>query len=159
MIVKLASRLPAAVLNLFTASKTFMFNSAVQRYKSVQVKTSTPGELLMMLYDGCFRFLNEAVVALEAGDRPRSGERLDRAYAVISEFTTSLKHEVYPDLCTNLEGVYMFCMSHIVQANIHQDPEMVREVIRILEPLRDAFREAVRQVHSGEATLAPIRSR
>ena len=101
-----------------------MLNSGVQRYKSVQVKTSTPGELLMMLYDGCFRFLNEAVAAIEAKDRPRAGERLDRAYAIISEFTTSLKHEVYPDLCKNLEGVYSFCMSHVVQANIHQDAEI-----------------------------------
>jgi flagellar protein FliS len=136
-----------------------MLNSGVQRYKSVQVKTSTPGELLMMLYDGCFRFLNEAVVALEAGDRVKSGERLDRAYAIVSEFSTSLKHEAYPELCKNLEGVYVFCLSHIVQANIQQDAEMVREVIRILDPLRDAFREAVRQVHSGEAKLEPLSAR
>lgn len=134
-----------------------MLHSGIQRYKSVQVKTSTPGELLMMLYDGCFRFLGEALAAMEVGDRAKAGEKLDRAYAILSEFSTSLKHEVYPDLCKNLEGVYVFCMGHIVQANIQQNAEMVREVVRILDPLRDAFREAVRQVHAGEAKLEPYR--
>ncbi|MSP23590.1 MAG: flagellar export chaperone FliS [Myxococcales bacterium] len=132
-----------------------MINPGLNRYKTVQVRTSSPSELLTMLYDGSFRFLNEAVAAMEKGDRGRAGERLDRAYAILSEFAATLKHEVWPDLCQNLNGVYMFCMGHLVQANIDQDPEKVREVIRILEPLREAFKEAARQVLSGEAKLVP----
>jgi flagellar protein FliS len=123
----------------------------IQRYKSVQVKTSSPGDLLVMLFDGCFRFLNEAVVAMEEKDRARSGERLDRAYAILSEFVSTLKPDIWPELCENLEGVYVFCMGHIVKANIEQDPKLIRDILQILEPLRDGFREAVRQVNTGEA--------
>jgi flagellar protein FliS len=133
-----------------------MVNPGINRYKSVQVKTSSPGELLVLLYDGCFRFLNEAVGAIEAGDRGRAGERLDRAYAILSEFASTLKHEAWPELCDNLEGVYLFCMGHIVKANVEQDAGKIREIIRVLEPLREAFREAVRQVHAGEAKVAPF---
>jgi len=113
----------------------------------------------MMLYDGAFRFLGEAVSAFESGDRVKASERIDRAYAILGEFQSSLRPEYYPELCKNLEGVYGFCMGHLVQANISQDVEMVRDVIRILDPLRDAFREAVRQVHSGEAKLEASRPR
>ncbi len=130
-----------------------MRNPAINRYKSVQVTTSSPGELLTLLYDGCMRFLNEAIAAMETGNRARAGERLDRAYAIISEFASTLRRDVWPELCDNLEGVYMFCMGHIVTANVEQDPEKVREIVRILEPLREAFKEAVRQVHTGEAKL------
>lgn len=130
-----------------------MLNPAINRYKSVQVKTSNPGDLLVMLFDGCFRFLKEAHHAMEEGNRPRAGERLDRAYAILSELVSTLRPEVWPELCENLEGVYLFTMSHIVQANLKQDPEMVEDIIRILDPLRDAFREAVRQVNTGEVTL------
>ena len=104
-----------------------------------------------MLYDGCFRFLNEAVVAMEAGDRALAGEKLDRAYAILSEFVSTLKPDIWPELCDNLEGVYVFCMGHIVKANIEQDPNMIREIIGILEPLRSGFREAVHQVKTGQA--------
>lgn len=133
-----------------------MVNPGINRYKSVQVKTANPGDLLVMLFDGCFRFLNEALDALEKGDRARAGERLDRAYAILSEFVAALRPEVYPELCENLEGVYLFCMSHIVRANLEQDAERVREIVRILDPLRDAFRDAVHQVNSGQAKLEPV---
>jgi len=129
-----------------------MLNPAISRYKSVQVKTANPGDLLVMLFDGCFRFLNEARQAMEREDRARAGERLDRAYAILSELVSTLRPEIWPELCENLEGVYLFCMSHIVRANLKQDPEMVAEITRILDPMREAFREAVRQVNAGEAS-------
>lgn len=130
-----------------------MLNPGINRYKTVQVRTSSPSELLTMLYDGCFRFMNEGLAAMEQGNRPRAAERLDRAYAIMSEFAATLKHEVWPDLCQNLDGIYTFCMGQLVQANIEQNPQKVRDVIRVLEPLRDAFKEAARQVISGEAKL------
>jgi flagellin-specific chaperone FliS len=35
-------------------------SSAIAKYRSVQVTTASPGQLLVMLYDGLFRFLGEA---------------------------------------------------------------------------------------------------
>ncbi|MEM9696122.1 MAG: flagellar export chaperone FliS [Myxococcota bacterium] len=134
-----------------------MLNPAIHRYKSVQVKTSSPGELLMLLYDGCFRFLHEAMAAIDKGERARAGERLDRAHAILGELVSTLRHEVWPELCANLESVYMFCMGHIVQANLEQSTDKVKEVIDVLDPIRSGFREAVRQVVSGEAAPAPPR--
>ncbi|MEM1030452.1 MAG: flagellar export chaperone FliS [Myxococcota bacterium] len=123
-----------------------MLNPAINRYKTVQVKTSSPGDLLMLLFDGCFRFLGESVVAMERGDRAKAGERLDRAHAIVGELTSTLRHEVWPELCENLEGVYLFSMGHLVKANLEQDPALVREVMSILEPVREGFREAVAEV-------------
>jgi len=130
-----------------------MLNPAINRYKAVQVKTSSPGDLLVMLFDGCFRFLKEAKAAMEEGNRARAGEKLDRAYAILSELVSTLRPEVWPELCENLESVYLFCMGHVVQANIEQDPEKVQQIVDILEPVRGGFREAVRQVNSGEASV------
>ncbi len=129
-------------------------NRAIDRYKSVQVKTASPGELLVMLYDGVFRFLTEAMVAMENNDRARSGERLDRAYAILSELVSTLKPEVWPELCENLEAVYLFCMSHIVKANLEQNPDLVKEIMKVLSPLREAWKQAIHQVATGAADTA-----
>lgn len=134
-----------------------MLNPAIHRYKSTQVKTSSPGELLMLLYDGCFRFLNEAIIAIDKGERAKAGERLDRAHAILGELVSTLRHEVWPELCDNLESVYLFCMGHIVQANLEQSTDKVREVQGVLEPIRSGFREAVRQVATGEAKMPEAR--
>ena len=109
----------------------------------------------MLLFDGCFRFFNESIVAIDKGDRARAGERLDRAHAILGELVSTLRHEVWPELCENLEGVYLFCMGHIVQANLQQSSDKVREIMKVMEPIRSGFREAVRQVITGEAEMPP----
>lgn len=116
-----------------------------QRYKAVQVKTCSPGELLVMLYDGCFKFLDEAEAAMTKDDRARAGDRLNRAHAILTEFIAGLDRSQAPELCDNLEGVYSFCMTQLLQANLQQKPELIAQVKRVLTPLRDGFRAAVKE--------------
>ena len=119
--------------------------SAINRYQAVKVKTASPGEVLVMLYDGTIRFLGEARDAMKAGERARSGEKIDRAFAILSELLSTLRPEVAPELCEQLSGVYRFCMDQITQANLKQEPKLLDDCIRVLEPIRDGYREAVAQ--------------
>jgi flagellar protein FliS len=118
--------------------------SGVQRYKAVQITTSSPGDVLLMLYDGLFRFLAESIVALRADDRARAGEKLDRAHCILSELAASLDAKHAPALCEQLEALYLFCAGRLVEANLHQDPARVEDVMRVLSPVRDAFRTVIR---------------
>ena len=118
---------------------------ALNRYKQVQVRTSSPGDILVMLYDGLIKFLEEAKAATVADDRARAGERIGRAHAILAELTATLDHDKAPELCERLEGVYGFCMGHLLEANLHRDPEKIDACIRILTPIRDAFKVAVSQ--------------
>jgi flagellar protein FliS len=118
-------------------------STVLSRYGTVQVTTSTPGQLLVMMYDGLFRFLGEAVVAMRANDRARSGERISRSHSILEMLASTLEPEHAPELCENLLALYMFCMSRLVNANIQQSPERIEEVMRVLSPLRDAWKEAV----------------
>lgn len=121
---------------------------AAQRYKAVQVQTCSPGGLLVLLYQGLHRFLGEAAAAMRSGDRARAGERIDRAYGILSELLAGLRHEEAPELCDRLQGLYLFCMGHLVEANIHQDPARIEQVARVLTPLREAFTKAVETVET-----------
>jgi flagellar protein FliS len=130
-----------------------MLETAASRYQQVRASTSTPGELLLALYDGLFRFLNGARICLERNERPRASELLSKSYAIISELYIALDHSVAPELCAQLEGIYGFCMDKITFANIHGRPEAVAEVIRVLTPLREAWKVAVPQA-AAEAAAA-----
>jgi flagellar protein FliS len=118
----------------------------VNRYKAVQVKTSSPGQILVLLYDGVFRFLGEAKTAIAAGDRAKAGEKIDRAHAILGELVASLSPQHAPELCDNLHGLYCFCMGQVVEANVRQEVAPIDTVIRVLTPLRDAFRTAAATV-------------
>ena len=129
--------------------------NAIKQYKNVQVKTASPGEVLLMLYDGLFRFLREAREAMAAKKIARAGDRLDRAFAIVSELAATLRPEVAPDLCNQLGGIYNFCMDHIVAANLAQDPAKLDEIIEVLTPIREGFREAVQASSPAHIPVSP----
>jgi flagellar protein FliS len=116
------------------------------RYGAVNVTTATPGQIVVMLYDGLFRFLREAMAAMEVKDRARTAERTTRALAILEQLLLGLDRSAFPSLCDKLEPLYAFCMRHVVSANARRDPGGLAEVIRILTPLREAWVIAVQQV-------------
>jgi flagellar protein FliS len=120
-----------------------MIASAASKYREVQAQTSTPGELLLALYDGLFRFLAGAKHCLEAGDRAKGAQFVTKSHAIVSELLLALDFSQSPELCRRLSSVYDFCMSRLTQANMTGDATKVDEVIRVLTPLREAWRIAV----------------
>jgi len=119
--------------------------TVANRYKAVQVKTSSPGEVLIMLFDGLFRFLGEARDAMIRDDRAFTGDRIERAHAILIELAASLNKSVEPDLCANLEAIYLFSTHKLLEANISRDAEKIGQVMRILDPVRDGFKTAIRE--------------
>ena len=121
-----------------------MQQAALARYGAVKVTTSSPGQLLVMLYDGLLRYLRDAHAAMTARQRARAGERIGRAQAVLRELLGTLDPTHAPLLCERLQAVYLFCGSHLLRANLEQNADKILEVTNILTPLRDAWAEAVK---------------
>jgi flagellar protein FliS len=122
-----------------------MLESAAQRYSQVRMTTASPGELLLALYDGLFRFLSGAKICFERKEGGRARELLSKSYAILSELYIALDHSLAPELCANLEGVYGFCMDRVLLATRRGTVEPLDEVIRVLTPLREAWQIAVPQ--------------
>jgi flagellar protein FliS len=128
----------------------------IANYQAVQIRTSSPGEVLLALYDGIFKFLQVAKHAIRARNVARAGEALSRAHAIISELYGSLDHAAYPELCTNLAKLYDFCLTRLTYANRHRDVAVIDEIIRVLTPIREANREAVKRVAADAMVEARV---
>jgi flagellar protein FliS len=130
-----------------------MLQSAAARYTQVLSATATPGEILLALYDGLFRFMNGAKACMAKGELGRARELLSKCNAIVSELYIALDHSAHPELCQNLEGVYGFCMDRLTFSSRKADPEALDEVIRVLTPLREAWRlavpKAIAEMHGG----------
>jgi flagellar protein FliS len=120
-----------------------MSGKAADRYKQVRANTSTPGELLLALYDGLFRFLNGAKVCFENQQAPRGRELVGKAHAIVSELLMALDHAAAPELCANLASVYDFALSRLSDANREAQSKHIDDVLRALTPLREAWALAV----------------
>jgi flagellar protein FliS len=120
-----------------------MLATAVSRYRQVVVSTSTPGELLLALYGGLFRYLRQARALLEAKQRGRAAELVSKARAIIAELDIALDHEASPELCQNLTGLYGFCLDRLRLACREDSVQAIDDVIRVLTPLHQAWQLAV----------------
>jgi flagellar secretion chaperone FliS len=119
-------------LSVYTASQT-------AAYKQQSILTATPGQLVVMLYDGCLRFLHQAAFAMREGKTVEAGARLSRAEAIIDELLETLDLEQGGVIASRLQGIYVFCQRHLLEARAATDADMVDKVGELLGELRDVW--------------------
>ncbi|HHY92778.1 MAG TPA: flagellar export chaperone FliS, partial [Firmicutes bacterium] len=107
------------------------------KYKEMQVTTASPGQLLLMLYDGGIRFCREAEVALTAGRLEEGHRLLLRAQDVVTELRSTLNLEAGP-VAHNLDSLYEYMQRQLIEANIRKAAQPVQEVAELLAGLREA---------------------
>ena len=110
-------------------------------YRQQSVLTATPGQLVVMLYDGALRFLLQASTALHGGDHRLCDAKLRRAEAIVEELHSSLDKDRGGEIASRLEGIYVFCKRHLIEARIERDPAMIEKVSELLSELREAWVE------------------
>lgn len=116
-------------------------STVAAKYKTVQVQTCSPAQLVLLLLDGVLRFAAEADAAIQARDRARAGERLTRCHAILEELAGGLDMTDDTGLCENLLGVYGFAMRRLTEANLKQDRALLAEVPKVIRPIRDGWAE------------------
>ena len=119
-------------MSAYTASQT-------AAYRQQSILTATPGQLVVMLYDGCLRFLHQAAFAMREGKLGEADARLTRAEAIIDELLDTLDLEKGGVIASRLQGIYVFCNRHLIEARQARDPEMIEKVAELLGELRDAW--------------------
>jgi len=108
-------------------------------YRQQAILTAPPGRLVVMLYDGCLRFLFQSAHAMREGDRQTSLQRMRRAEAIIDELHMTLDKERGGEIASRLEGIYVFCKRHLIEARIERDAGMIDKVCELLGELREAW--------------------
>lgn len=108
-------------------------------YRQQSVLTATPGQLVVMLYDGCLRFLHQASYAMREDRRLVAVDRIGRAGAIIDELLSTLDLDNGGTIASRLQGIYVFCLRHLNEARVANDPEMVDKVSELLSELREAW--------------------
>jgi len=107
-------------------------------YQQQAVLTASPGQLVVMLYDGTCRFLTQSAHAMRDGDRMRSHQRLRRAEAIIDELLCTLNPDA-GEIAGQLQGIYVFCKQQLAEARLEDDAGRVEWVCEQFADLREAW--------------------
>jgi flagellar protein FliS len=118
------------------------------RYLQDSINTASPGRLLIMLYDRLVLDLAQAEEALRADDRETAHEKVCHAQEIVLELRTTLNLEAWSG-AAGLANLYGYLLTELIGANIARDAGRVAVCRGIIEPLRDAWREAAAAAVAG----------
>jgi flagellar secretion chaperone FliS len=111
------------------------------RYLGDAVTTASPQRILVMLYDRLALDLERAGNALASGDREQANEQLQHAQEIVLELRSSLQVDAWAG-APRLAALYTWLLGELVQANVKADRNRVASCLQVVEPLRDAWRQA-----------------
>jgi flagellar protein FliS len=107
-------------------------------YREQAVLTATPGQLVVLLYEGAARFLRQADVALGEGAIAHAHERLNRAEAIIDELLATLDMS-HGRIAENLEGLYVFWKRCLWEVRLEHDRDKLARVVAMISELGEAW--------------------
>jgi flagellar protein FliS len=111
------------------------------RYLQDSISTASPGKLLVMLYDRLVMDLLQGEEALHNDARETANDKLNHAQEILLELRTTLDVDAWEG-APGLANLYGYLITELIGANIARDPARVATVRGMIEPLRDAWREA-----------------
>lgn len=112
-------------------------------YRSVATQTASPGQLVLMLFDGAIRFLECALHGFGSEDIVEAYQAINnnvlRAQSIIHELNLSLNMEQGGECAQTLRRLYDYFDRRLQESNLQKVPAGIEEVIRRLTTLRDAW--------------------
>jgi len=124
---------------------------ALLTYKTTELETSSPLRLVVMLYDGALRFLEEAKASLERGEVDTGRERIRRVERILLALMDALDRRHHQELSSSLMQIYQYVFSLLERATARSDARALEDAARVLRPLGDAWRAAEAQLAKQEA--------
>ncbi|KGA82445.1 flagellar biosynthesis protein FliS [Lysinibacillus fusiformis] len=116
--------------------------TAQNAYKQNSVTTASPGELTLMLYNGCLKFLNKAKQAIQEKKIQEKNTNLIKAQAIISELMATLNMDI--EISKQMLPLYEYMNHRLVEANIQNDVATIEEIEGLVTEFRDTWKEVIR---------------
>lgn len=116
--------------------------NAYNAYKQNSVTTASPGELTLMLYNGCLKFLNRAKLAIDEKNIEERNYNIQRAQAIIAEFMSTLNMDI--EISKQMLPLYEYMNRRLTEANIKNDPTIIEEVEGLVTEFRDTWKEVIK---------------
>lgn len=121
--------------------------SEIKQQFTFRISQANPTEMIVILYDMTLQYLTDANESASQEDFVTYRANVLGARKCVSELVDSLHLEYEP--AVSLRKLYMYCIRRLAQAEIRWHTELLQEVVDIITPLRDAYRQIAPQNTAG----------
>ncbi|MFD1067691.1 flagellar export chaperone FliS [Oceanobacillus locisalsi] len=116
-------------------------NKAYQAYQNNAVNTASGGELTLMLYNGCIKFIKQAMKDLEHKDFAAKNTNIQKAQKIINELMVTLDMEM--EISRQMLPLYDYMYNLLKEANIKNNIEKLEEALGYTEEFRDVWKQVI----------------
>ncbi|PAC34182.1 flagellar export chaperone FliS [Caldifermentibacillus hisashii] len=113
-----------------------------QAYQENSVLTASPGDLTLMLYNGCLKFLNLAKKAIGGNNITEKNTNLQKAQNIINELMVTLNMDI--EISKQMMALYDFVRIKLIEANVKNDLAALEEAESIMTDFRDTWKEVIK---------------
>ncbi|MFT5782526.1 MAG: flagellar protein FliS [Pseudomonas sp.] len=117
--------------------------TAMKQYQSVntqaQAVDASPHRLIQMLMEGGLTRIAQARGAMERQQTAIKGELIGKAIGIIGGLRASLDLEKGGDLASNLDRLYEYMASRLLEANVKNKAEYLDEVSGLLRNVKSGW--------------------
>jgi flagellar protein FliS len=110
-------------------------------YQQTSVQSSSPLELVVLLYNGLLTHLIATREAAARGDLVARRNHLSKTMAIVSELQSTLNMSEGGNVATSLDALYTYITDRLIDFNVRSDRAALDEIERLITPLRDAWAE------------------
>ena len=108
-------------------------------YKKASVNTLDQSKLIIMLYDGAIKNASFAVEHMKSGQIEKVHDCLIKTKNIVTELMATLNMDRGGEIANNLQSLYSYMFSQLIEANMNKKTEPVVVVIDLLKELRAAW--------------------
>ncbi|MEH6940744.1 flagellar export chaperone FliS [Bacillus sp. JJ722] len=116
-------------------------NNPYKTYEQNAINTVSPGELTIMLYNGCLKFISKAKRAIEENKNEDRNVNIQKAQDIIRELMVTLNMDY--DVSKNMITLYEYILGQLTEANIHSDLNALEEASTLVTEFRDTWKQVI----------------
>lgn len=131
-------------------------NQMAKEYIENRIRTASPMELVLILYEGATQNLHEARLAMSEGLIEKKINSINQASRFISELQASLDDDRGGEVAVSLKRLYRYFQRRLVDANVENSVDILDEIIRHLRGLHESWQQLARKnVSEPTREIAP----
>ncbi|MBT2216106.1 flagellar export chaperone FliS [Virgibacillus dakarensis] len=115
-----------------------------KQYKAYQdnaVNTASGGELTLMLYNGCIKFIKQAIKDINEKNYESKNTNIQKAQSIIQELMITLNSEV--EISNQLLPLYEYMQFQLKEGNVKNDAALIEEVLGFAMEFRDTWKQVI----------------
>jgi len=111
----------------------------LKSYRQMHVSGLNQKDLIVLLYSGALKFIDEGKHWIDKKDVPRTHEKLNRARDIFLHLLATLNMDEGGEIADKLSSLYAYFVEKITTANVANSKADLDEIIPLIVDIKDSW--------------------